>query len=104
MMNQKIFSINQIRKYLKKKGFTISQKKTVKEENNTGNISRTFLASLIIMSFFFISPIVVEFTKKTSLLSIDFENNSKNSLKKLLEKKILNLIRLQIKIFCLKIY
>ena len=64
----------------------------MKKKNNLkpkffGSLSRTALASLIIISVFFISPIVVEFTKKTSLLSIDFENNSKNSLKKLLEKK-----------------
>jgi len=39
------------------------------------------------MSVFFISPIVVEFSKKESLLFADFENNSKNSLKRLLEKK-----------------
>ena len=87
MMNEKILSINKIRKYLKKKGFIISQKKTANEENDAGNIARTFLASLIIISFFFISPIVVEFIKTTPFTSVDFENNSKNSLKKLLEKK-----------------
>ena len=43
------------------------------------------------MSVFFISPIVVEFSKKTSLISKDFENNSKNNLKRLLEKKKLEL-------------
>ena len=85
-MNEKIFSINKIRKYLKKKGFNISQKKTANEENDTGNIARTFLASLIIVSFFFISPIVVEFIKTTPFTSVDFENNSKNNLTKLLEK------------------
>ena len=87
MINEKTFSINKIRKYLKKKGFTISKKKTVNIENDTGNLARTFLASLIIISFFFISPIVVEFIKTTPFTSVDFENNSKNSLKKLLKKK-----------------
>ena len=85
IMKKKVFSINQIRKYLKKQALSISQKKNVKE-NNIGNISRAFLACLIIMSFFFISPIVIEFSKNTSLASSDFENNSKNNLKKLLEK------------------
>ena len=42
-MKKKIFSINQIRKYLKKQAFTLSQKKNVKE-NNIGNISRDLLA------------------------------------------------------------
>ena len=87
MINEKTFSINKIRKYLKKKGFIISQKKNANKENNTGNITRTFLASLIIVSLFFISPIVVGFIKTTPFTSVDFENNSKNSLKKLLEKK-----------------
>ena len=64
----------------------------VKKKNNLkkdffGNLLRTFLSSLIIMSLFFISPIFIEFTKKTTLLSINFENNSKNDFKKLLEKK-----------------
>ena len=49
------------------------------------------MASLIIISIFFISPIVVDFTKNTSFISTDFENNSKNSLKKLLEKKDIEL-------------
>ena len=51
------------------------------------NLSRTLLASLTIISFFFISPVVVDFAKNTSFVSVDFENNSKNNLKKLLEKK-----------------
>ena len=45
------------------------------------------MASLIIISFFFISPIVIEFIKTTPFTSVDFDNNSKNSLKRLLEKK-----------------
>ena len=81
-MKKKEFSINQIRKYLTKQTFIISQKK----ENNVGNISRAFLTSLIIISFFYISPMVVEFSKNTSFITSDFENNSKNNLKKLLEK------------------
>jgi Bax protein len=84
-MKKKILSINPIRKYLKKQAFMISQKKNTKEENNIGNISRAFLTSLVIMSFFYVSPIVVKFLKNTSLVSSDFENNSKNSLKKLLK-------------------
>ena len=97
-MKKKVFSINKIEKYLKKYAFTISQKQIEKKEsnirsieNNIGNIARTFLASLIIMSFFFISPIVVEFSKNTSLISSNFENNSKNNLKRLIAKKNLAL-------------
>ena len=88
-MKKTAFTINQIKRYLKKKSFTINQKKNVKK-NSIENISRVFLASLAIVSFFFISPIVSEFFKKTSLASSDFENNSKNSLKKLLKKDYTN--------------
>ncbi len=68
------------------------KKKILLEKKNLdlsffGNLSRITLASLTIISFFFISPIVVDFTKNTSFTSSDFENNSKNSLNKLLKKK-----------------
>ena len=86
-MKKRLFPANQIINYLKKQGFTISQKKNRSEENNIENIARTFLASVIIITTFFVSPIIVEFTKNTSFTSKDYENNSKNSLKKLLEKK-----------------
>ena len=72
---------------MKKKIFPKSEKNNNLEIVFFGNLSRTFLASLMIMSFFFISPIIVEFTKNTSFASVEFENNSKNNLKKLLEKK-----------------
>jgi Bax protein len=80
-------SFFEIKKFLNKKGFKISKKIDSKKEGNIGNISRTFLVSLTIISFFFISPIIIEFTKNTSFVAVDFENNSKNSLKKLLKKK-----------------
>ena len=86
-MKKKKFSINQIKKLLKKHPFITSQKKNEKEENNIINVARTFLASLIIIFSFFISPMFVEFSKNKLLFSSDFENNSKTNLKKLLEKK-----------------
>jgi len=87
-MKNNNFSIFEIKKYLNKKGFIIRKKINDKKEGNIGNISRTFLASLIIVSLFFISPIIVNFTKNPGFISVDFENNSKNNLKKLLEKDI----------------
>ena len=86
-MKKDNFSIFKIKKYLYKKGFIIQKKINDKKENNIGNISRTLFASLIIISFFFISPIIIEFGKNTSFTSSDFENNSKESLKRLLENK-----------------
>ena len=79
-------SIIEIQKYLSKKGFDIIKKeKNQSAKNNLGSLSRVFLGSLLIISFFFISPIILDFTKERALLSNDFENNSKSNLKKLLQ-------------------
>ena len=72
---------------MKKKIFLEKKNKNKSEEIFFGNFSRTILASITIISFFFISPVVVEYAKNATLISQEFENNSKNSLKKLLEKK-----------------
>ena len=68
------------KKYLKKK-------KPSKENESFGALTRTFLTSIMIIGTFFVMPVIIDFTKDRSHLSKDFENNSKNSLKKLLEKK-----------------
>ena len=87
-MKKKLFSTDQLGKYLKKKYLVINKvKQNEKEENNIGSISRTLLASLLVISFFSIAPLVIEFSKNTSLTTADFDNNSKNNLIKLLEKK-----------------
>ena len=80
-------SISEIQKYLKKKGFIISKKKDEKEENNLGSLARTLLSSLIIITIFSIAPLVNDITKKNRIFSKNFENNSKNSLKVLIENK-----------------
>ena len=85
-MKKKLFSTDQLKRHLKKQYLTVNKKKQ-NEDNNTGSIARTLLASLVIISFFSVSPIVVDFTKNKSLISKEFENNSKNNLKKLLKKK-----------------
>ena len=87
-MKKKI-SIDQIKRYFQKKYLIINKKKQNKE-NSIGSIARTLLASLLIISFFSISPILIEFKKNTSVSSSDYGNNSKNDLNKLLEKKDIN--------------
>ena len=84
-MNNKI-SIYKIKKYLNKKDFIVS-KKNKKKENNFNVLLRTFLSSLIIISIFFITPLAIDLTKENTIFSKDFENNSKNNLKKLLENQ-----------------
>jgi Bax protein len=64
----------------------ITVKKKNINKNFFENLSRIVLASLTIITFFFITPIVIDFSKSTSFVSSDFENNSKNNLKKLLKK------------------
>ncbi|MDA7472031.1 glucosaminidase domain-containing protein [Candidatus Pelagibacter bacterium] len=57
------------------------------QKSGLDNLSRTFLSSLIIISIFFIAPLAINLTKEKMILSKDYENNSKNNLKKLLENK-----------------
>ena len=83
IINKKIFSIDYIRKYLRKKSFTISRKKN--EDLDFGTISRTFLSSLIVISIFFILPLVTNLSKEKIGLAKDYENNSKSKLKSVLE-------------------
>ena len=87
-MRKKLTSFSGTSKYLRKKdSLAIKKKKIKKEEEGLSTLSRTFLSSLIIISIFFIAPIIISFTKDRTLLSKNFENNSKNNLEKLLEKK-----------------
>ena len=85
---QKKISIFEIKKYLNKKGFIVKKKKKIEtQKSGLDNLSRTFLSSLIIISIFFIAPLAINLTKEKMIFSKDYENNSKNNLKKLLEKK-----------------
>ena len=63
------------------------KKKLKKQESGLNNLSRTFLSSLIIISIFFMAPLVIDLTKEKMIFSKDYENNSKKDLKKLLESK-----------------
>ena len=66
----------------------MQKKKKIKtQESGLDNLSRTFLSSLIIISIFFIAPLAINLTKEKTIFSKDYENNSKNDLKKLLENQ-----------------
>ena len=84
---KKLFSIDYLIKYLKKKSYTIKQKKFINQQSNTGNIFRTLLSSLIIISVFFITPFIINFTKDRMIFTNDYENNSKSKLKILIENQ-----------------
>ena len=81
-------SITEIKKYLKKKNFNGSTKnKNNQIRKNFGSLSRTFVSSLAIIFIFFISPIINEFKNERIFFSKNFDNNSKNNLKKILENQ-----------------
>jgi len=66
----------------------MQKKKKIKtQESGIDNLSRTFLSSLIIISIFFIAPLAISLTKEKMIFSKDYENNSKNNLKRLLENE-----------------
>ena len=91
MIKNKI-TFSEINKYFKKKKFIIRGKKINNHLSESGinSISRTFISSIVIISIFFVMPIIVEFINEKTILSQDFENNSKNSFKKILNNKNLN--------------
>ena len=86
VMTKKIFSILDIKKYLKIRGFTISKTKTKTIELES--LPKTFLSSLIIISIFFITPLAINLSKEKMNLSKNYENTSKNNLKKLLDNDL----------------
>mgnify|MGYP002631698806 FL=1 len=81
IIRKKLTSFFETAKDLNKKNKLKAQK------SGLDNLSRTFLSSLIIISIFFIAPLAINLTKEKMILSKDYENNSKNNLKKLLENK-----------------
>jgi len=91
-MRKKLTSFPGTVKDLKKKNILMIKKKKIqKQESTLDNLSRTFLSSLIIISIFFITPLAINLSKEKMIFSIEYKNNSKNNLKKLLESKELKL-------------
>ena len=87
-MTKRQFSILDIKKYLKVKGFIISKKIKNKEAIGLESLPKTFLSSLIIISIFFITPLAINLSKEKMNLSKDYENTSKNNFKKLLDNDL----------------
>ena len=82
-------SISEIQKFIKEQKFSLKNKKP-KAKNYDKNfyvLSKTFLTSLIVISFFSVSPIITKFAKQKVNYSKDFANNSKNDLTKVLENQ-----------------
>ena len=88
MIKNKI-TFSGINKYFKKKFFITRRKNNNNHLSESGinSISRTFISSIVIISIFFVMPIIVEFINGKTILSQDFENNSKNNFKKILNNR-----------------
>mgnify|MGYP001478386673 CR=1 FL=1 len=80
--------ISEIKKYSKEKKFFLNnQKIRIQSESSLGTLARTFLSSLIIISIFFITPIIINFKNENKIFSKNYENNSKSNFKKTLENQ-----------------
>ena len=87
-MKKNKISIAEIQKYLSKKGFSIIRnKKNVPGKGTFETLSKMCISSFVIISFFFTTPIIVNFFDERTLLSKDFENKSKNNFEKTLENQ-----------------
>ena len=89
-MKKNKITFTEIKRYLKEKSFILIKKKNSEKENNLNTLSRTFLSSFVIMSIFFIMPIIFQFADERGTLSKEFENKSKDNFKKTLDKKNLD--------------
>ena len=86
-MKKNKFSILEIKRYLKENGFIVSKKKIKNEVIGLDVLSKTFLASLIIISIFFITPLAINITEEKKILSKNYEDTSKQNQKKILENQ-----------------
>ena len=86
MTNKKMI-FREIKKYLKKNRFQIIKKKNTLKFESLGSLSRTLLSSLIVISIFYVMPVISNFVDERSLISKEFENKSNKSLKDALDGK-----------------
>tara|TARA_B110000259_G_scaffold77236_1_gene90535 strand:- start:1260 stop:2375 length:1116 start_codon:yes stop_codon:yes gene_type:complete len=86
-MMKKKFAILEIKKFLHKKGFAISKQKSKNEKSSFDSLPRTLLTSTIIISTFFITPLIIDFTKQNMTFSKEFENESKINLEKIIDNQ-----------------
>jgi Bax protein len=87
-MVKNFLTLIEAKKFLKTKGLFLSIKKYNKKKylssNNLNIFSKTLISSLLIISFFGVMPIILNFKQERKLLSKEFKNNSKNDFKKML--------------------
>ena len=88
LMTKKNLTIKQIKELLLKKGFILKKKK-FPLGSDTKNFLYTCLGSLMIIVFFFVSPIIIGFKKNLNIVSIEIKNESKSNFIKVLDGQVL---------------
>ena len=82
-------SILEIKNFLKKKGFVISKKKDSKKQKSSfGSLAQTLLTSIIIISIFAITPLVIDLSKQSMIFSNNVENELKENQKIFIDPKL----------------
>ena len=77
-----------MKRFIKKKNIKVLK---IIDDNNLGSIFRTFLSGIIIISFFYSFPLIINFTNSKILNSQEYQNKSKALLAYTLNKKNNNL-------------
>ena len=80
-------SFLEIKNFLKINGLLIDNKKNKKQENNFRSLPKTFLVSVIIISIFFVTPLVIDLKKQNTIFSQDSESKSEKKIKQLIENQ-----------------
>ena len=87
----KNYSLIEIKKFLQKKGLIITKqynkKKAHYKNSNIETLTRTFISSLVIISFFVALPIFSNFLDESKNITKEFKNNSKSNFEKTLDNK-----------------
>ena len=90
MNKKKPLKLDQIKKFLFKKGLTVIKKKKIIFLNkDLRSLYLTILCSIGIIMFSFVLPVILEFKNNTILASKEIENNSKSNFEKVLDGEAL---------------
>ncbi len=89
-IKNKVMDIRSIKKILLKKGFLLSKKTTLNKQSSLNNLYKISLASILVISFFYILPGSYKFLSKVFKPNLEIENSSNKKLVQVLEGKSLN--------------
>ena len=85
MKNKKLLTLKEVKEFLFKKNFIIKKNNKSFKINDFRSIYLTSISSLLVIMFFILSPIVINFQKDYLAASKEIKNNSKSNFKKILD-------------------